>query len=249
MIMTLASFNSDDKILNQAQREDLFANIPFIAAIGKTRPVILMDEPQEGMDTDNSIRQIARLNPLFKLRYSATHKVVKIFLYRLTPYDSYQQGLVKKIEVLTVTEKNDEATIKIELAEAQNGTGKLKVKLKAWHQSKSTNKFEFKLTGWLFQHENLGEKTNNPSYLNYKIENISKSLRTGKWSVKFTNGAEIFEKQTSGNLENIWAALQLEWLLHIHFTKSQKLASSPGSNACPLFLLTGLLIIWAMILK
>src|SRR5258708_38384596 len=53
MIMTLASFNSEDKILNQAQREDLFANIPFIEAIGKTRPIILMDEPQEGMDTDN----------------------------------------------------------------------------------------------------------------------------------------------------------------------------------------------------
>ena len=107
MIMTLAAFNSDDKILNQAQREDLFNNIPFIDAIGNTRPIILMDEPQEGMDTDNSIRQIAKLNPLAKIRYSATHKVVKNLLYRLTPYDSYKQGLVKKIEVLTVTEKND----------------------------------------------------------------------------------------------------------------------------------------------
>jgi type III restriction enzyme len=223
MIMTLASFNSEDKILNQAQREDLFANIPFIDAIGKTRPIIIMDEPQEGMDTDNSIKQIAKLKPLVKLRYSATHKVVKNLLYRLTPYDSYRQGLVKKIEVLTVTEKNDEATIKIELAEAQNGTGKLKVKLKAWHQSNSTNKFEFKLTGWLYQHDNLGEKTNNTSYLNYKIEHITKSLRTSKWSVKFTNGAELIEKQTSGNLENIWA-LQLEWLIHRHFSKSQKLA-------------------------
>ena len=66
MIMTLASFNSEDKILNQAQREDLFNNIPFIDAIGKTNPIIFMDEPQEGMDTDNSIKQIAKLNPLFK---------------------------------------------------------------------------------------------------------------------------------------------------------------------------------------
>jgi len=225
MIMTLASFNSEDKILNQAQREDLFGNMPYIEAIGRTRPIILMDEPQEGMDTENSVKQINKLNPLFKLRYSATHKVVKNLIYRLTPYDSYKQGLVKKIEVLTVTEKNDEATIKIELADAQNGTGPLKVKLKAWHQSNSTGKFDFKLTGWLKQHDNLGEKTNNPSYLNYKIEHISKSLRSGKWSVKFTNGAEIFEKQTSGNLENIWA-LQLEWLIHRHFAKTEKLAAS-----------------------
>ncbi len=225
MIMTLASFNSEDKILNQAQREDLFANIPFIEAIGRANPIILMDEPQEGMDTENSVKQIAKLNPLYKIRYSATHKVVKNLLYRLTPYDSYKQGLVKKIEVLTVTEKNDEATIKIELAETQNGTSDPKSKLKVWHQSKSTNKFEFKLTGWLKVGDNLGEKTNNPSYLNYKIERINKSLKTGKWSITFSNGVELLEKQASGNLENIWA-LQLEWLIHRHFSKTQKLVQS-----------------------
>ena len=74
MVMTLASFNSEDKILNQAKREDLFENIPFIEAIGRTNPIIIMDEPQEGMDTENSVNQIAKLNPLFKLRYSATTK-------------------------------------------------------------------------------------------------------------------------------------------------------------------------------
>jgi type III restriction enzyme len=87
MVMTLASFNSEDKILNQAKREDLFANIPFIEAIGRTNPIIIMDEPQEGMDTPNSIKQIAKLNPLFKIRYSATHKVAKNKTYRLTPYN------------------------------------------------------------------------------------------------------------------------------------------------------------------
>ncbi|NOX48533.1 MAG: DEAD/DEAH box helicase family protein, partial [Chlorobi bacterium] len=147
MVMTLASFNSEDKILNQAQREDLFANIPFIDAIGHTNPIIIMDEPQEGMDTENSIKQISKLNPLFKIRYSATHKVAKNKLYRLTPYDSYKQGLVKKIEVLTVTEKNDEATLKLELSETQNGKGDPKAKIKAWHQSKS-GRIEFKNSKW-----------------------------------------------------------------------------------------------------
>lgn len=223
MIMTLASFNSEDKILNQAQREDLFNNIPFIEAIGKTNPIIIMDEPQEGMDTDNSITQIAKLNPLYKIRYSATHKVVKNLIYRLTPYDSYKEGLVKKIEVLTVTEKNDEATLKIELADIQFGKGDPKVKLKAWHLSKTSNKIEFKVSGWLSNGHNLGEKTNNPSYLNYTISNINKSIKTGKWTVTFSNGAEILEKQISGTLDNIWA-LQIEWLIHRHFAKSQKLA-------------------------
>jgi type III restriction enzyme len=221
MIMTLASFNSEDKILNQTKREDLFANIPFIKAIGKTNPIIIMDEPQEGMDTPNSIKQIAKLNPLFKIRYSATHKVTKNKIYRLTPYDSYKQGLVKKIEVLTVTEKNDEATLKLELSETQNGKTPLKAKIKAWHQS-AKGKFEFKNTKWLKDGDNLGQATNNPSYLKYSISRINKSLRTGIWSVTFFNGVEIFEKQASGNVQNIWA-LQLEWLIRRHFTKKQKL--------------------------
>ena len=221
MIMTLASFNSEDKILNQSKREDLFANIPFIDAIGKTNPIILMDEPQEGMDTDNSIKQISKLNPLFKIRYSATHKEVKNRVYRLTPFDSYKDGLVKKIEVLTVTERNDEATLKLEYTETQIGKGDPKAKIKAWHQLAS-GKIEFKETNWLNVGDNLGVKTNNPSYNNYTIERINKSLRTGKWSLTFTNGTEIFEKQTAKNIENIWG-LQLEWLILRHFTKKQRL--------------------------
>src|SRR5680860_508177 len=221
MIMTLASFNSEDKILNQAKREDLFANIPFIEAIGRTNPILIMDEPQEGMDTPNSIKQIAKLNPIFKLRYSATHKVSKNKLYRLTPYDSYKDGLVKKIEVLTVTEKNDEATLKLEFSDVQNKSGKIRVKIKAWHRMAS-GKIQFKNTPWLKDGDNIGEKTNNPSYLNYTIERIQKSLRTQKWSVTFSNGTEILEKQVSGNVRSIWE-LQLEWLIIRHFTKKRKL--------------------------
>ena len=223
MIMTLASFNSEDKILNQAKREDLFANIPFIEAIGRTNPIIIMDEPQEGMDTENSVNQIAKLNPLFKIRFSATHKVKKNLIYRLTPYDSYKQGLVKKIEVLTVTEKNDEATLKLELSETQNGKGDPKAKIKAWVQAKS-GKIEFKNTKWLKVGDNLGKETNNPSYINYTVTRINKSLRTQKWSVSFSNGTEILEKQAAGNIQSVWS-LQIEWLIIRHFTKKQILAA------------------------
>ena len=141
MVMTLQSFNADDRILNQAQREDLFSSIPFIEAIGRTRPIIVMDEPQEGMDTDNAVARIARLNPLCTLRYSATHKVVRNLLYRLTPFDSYRQGLVKKIEVLSVAEKKDEASLKIEVAEVRTFTNgrEPQVKLLAWRYSAIKN--------------------------------------------------------------------------------------------------------------
>lgn len=220
MIITTAAMVGDDKIINREQREDLFDNTPFIDVLAKTRPVIVMDEPQEGMDADKTKEFISRLKPLAKLRYSATHKEVQNLIYRLTPYDSYQQNLVKKIEVLTVTEKNDEATIKIELADVQNGKGNPKVKLHAWKLQ--ANGFVFGLTNWLKVGDNLGDKTKNPSYTNYKLERIYKSMHDGKWRVKFTNGAELAEKQTAGNVEGIWA-MQLEWLIHRHFTKSARL--------------------------
>lgn len=242
MIMTSGAFSSDDRILNRTQREDLFNNLPYIDAIAHVRPIVFMDEPQEGMDSDNMSERLKTLSaaerkqyyekqeqerkifktldPLFKIRYSATHKLFKNLLYRLTPYDSYKQGLVKKIEVLTVTEKNDEATLKIELAQAENKGGELHIKLKVWKQK--AGKYVFEETNWLKKGDDLSKKTNNPSYLGYKIEHIKKSLTNNLWSVVFSNGTEIFEKQLSGNPEHIWA-LQLKWLIRRHFEKRLKL--------------------------
>ena len=39
-----------------------------------------------------AVARLATLNPLAKLRYSATHKVVKNLLFRLTPFDAYRMG-------------------------------------------------------------------------------------------------------------------------------------------------------------
>lgn len=220
MVMTLQSFNSDDRILNQAQREDLFANMPYIEAITKTNPIIIMDEPQEGMDTDNSIERLKTINPLFKIRYSATHKILKNLIYRLTPYDSYKQGLVKKIEVLTVSEKNDEASMKIELNKIELKAGKSpKAVLKAWHQT--ANGFKFKNTKKLEEHSDLHEATGNIIYKDYKIEQIAKPIR-GEGFVKFKNGAIVYENEQSKDYSSIFSE-QLYWLVDTHFRKKEEL--------------------------
>ena len=92
MVMTLQSFNAEERILNQAQREDLFFNMPFIEAIAHTCPIVIMDEPQEGMDTENAVARIDALKPLCRLRYSATHKIMRNLVYRLTPFRQLQTG-------------------------------------------------------------------------------------------------------------------------------------------------------------
>ena len=219
MIMTLQSFNSDDRILNQAEREDLFSNMAYIEAISRTRPIIIMDEPQEGMDTVNSKERINVLNPLFKIRYSATHKVLSNLLYRLTPYDSYKQGLVKKIEVLTVSEKNDEASMKIELSRIELGKGEPKAILKVWHQT--AKGFKFKNTKKLDKNVDLYEETKNIIYKDYILEQIARPIR-GRGFVKFKNGVVIYEGEQAKDNSTIFSE-QLYWLIDSHFRKKEEL--------------------------
>ena len=173
MVMTLQSFNAEDRILNQTQRENLFFNMPFIEAIAHTRPIIIMDEPQEGMDTENAVARIDALNPLCRLRYSATHKVMRNLVYRLTPFDSYQQGLVKKIEVLTVAEQNQEATLRVELVEVktyQDGKPP-RAKLRLWY-AKQDGSFASRESPFLKVSDDLEQKTGNVGYRGYVIRRI-----------------------------------------------------------------------------
>ena len=67
--------------------------------IQDTRPIVIIDEPQSVDNTPKAKEAIASLNPLCVFRYSATHKEKINLLYRLTPVDAYQMGLVKQISV------------------------------------------------------------------------------------------------------------------------------------------------------
>ncbi len=103
MVMTIQSFNSDDRVMRDTP--DRFHGERPIDLIAKTRPVVIMDEPQN-METDLAKSSISDLNPLFKLRYSATHREIHNLVYRLTPVDAYRKGLVKKISVYGVKESD-----------------------------------------------------------------------------------------------------------------------------------------------
>ena len=235
MVLTMASFNSENNILNQIDREDMFNNLPHLESLAQTHPIILMDEPQEGMDTDNSKQWIAKLQPLFKLRYSATHAVKKNVLYQLTPAESYRLGLVKKLEVLTVSESNDEATLKLEISQVQSTSTQVKVKLKLWKLNKSKGRFEFKESGLLKKDDNLADKSGNESYRDYTISRIYKSMTDRKWHVVFTNGSEIIEGSSSSNKEQVWA-LQLEWLIRRHFENRNRLRPQGIKNLSLIFI-------------
>lgn len=104
MIMTVQSFSKDTNVMRQSTDRSR-GNRP-IDLVAATKPVIIMDEPQN-METDLAKEAIKDLNPLFKLRYSATHKEIYNLVYRLTPIDAYRNNLVKKIEIYGIVEENN----------------------------------------------------------------------------------------------------------------------------------------------
>ena len=78
-----------------------------IQFIQETNPIVIIDEPQSVDNTATAKKAIASLNPLCKLRFSATHKETYNLIYKLDPVDAYEQKLVKKIEVLSITSEDD----------------------------------------------------------------------------------------------------------------------------------------------
>ena len=101
-VMNIQAFN---KNTNKIRTEDEYGQILW-EDIKYIKPIIMIDEPQkmEGAkrNKSKSLKAIEELQPLFTLRYSATHKQLYHQIYKLDSYGAYQRNLVKRIEVKTV---------------------------------------------------------------------------------------------------------------------------------------------------
>lgn len=97
MIINIDAFKKAENIINQAQ--DKLNGDSAMRYIQETHPIVIIDEPQSVDNTPKAKEAIASLKPLCVLRYSATHREKINLLYRLTPVDAYQMGLVKQISV------------------------------------------------------------------------------------------------------------------------------------------------------
>lgn len=95
MIINIDAFRKAENVINQPQNS--LNDESAMRYIQDVNPVVIIDEPQSVDSTDKAKDAIAKLNPLCVLRYSATHREKINLLYRLTPVDAYQRGLVKQI--------------------------------------------------------------------------------------------------------------------------------------------------------
>ena len=101
-VLNIQAFNKDT---NKIRSEDEYGQILW-DDIKYIRPIVIIDEPQkiEGgkKSKSKSLQAIEAVNPLFVLRYSATHKQLHNQVYKLNSYDAYKRELVKHITVKTV---------------------------------------------------------------------------------------------------------------------------------------------------
>jgi type III restriction enzyme len=121
MIINIDAFKKAENIFNQ-DSEKLNGDTAM-SLVQATNPIVIIDEPQSVDNTPKAKDAIASLNPMCVLRYSATHREKINLLYRLTPVDAYQMGLVKQICVSSNQIENDFNRPYIRLVSVSNENG------------------------------------------------------------------------------------------------------------------------------
>jgi len=110
MIINTQAFNASGADARRIYQElDQFGTRKPIDIIAQTNPILIIDEPQS-VDGEKTLKSMQDFNPLFTLRYSATHKVDYNKVYRLDALDAYNKRLVKKIQVKGVNLKGSTGT-------------------------------------------------------------------------------------------------------------------------------------------
>nr|WP_262735567.1 restriction endonuclease subunit R [Acinetobacter variabilis] len=190
-----------------------------IDVISRNRPILILDEPQK-MGADKTLESLSNFNPLFILRYSATHKRNYNLIYRLDALDAYNQKLVKKITVKGVEVQGlsgthgylylqdiikstsaPEARLEIEVA-VQNGFKRVIRKVK------------------------MGDNLYNISQQaeQYRDRYVVTDIRVTDNSVHFENGKIIHVGEAFGHVdEKIMRTIQIRETIRAHIQKERQL--------------------------
>lgn len=220
MVMTVGAFNKDANVL-YASRDQMQGEQP-ISYIQRTNPILILDEPQN-MEGEATTEKLKEFNALFRLRYSATHRNTYNLMYQLTPFDAYQLGLVKKIEVYSVTD-DDSGVSRPSLNLISVDAGKtLKAKVEAVAKDTNGVPKQKKLT--LKDGDDLAVKTNNDAYEGYVVEALDADApdlgQVGK--IRFRNNVEILQGEGVDDNHEQLMREQIEQTIRRHFEKRAQL--------------------------
>lgn len=170
MLLTIGSLRGDKNNLIIHQYRDKLNGLRPIDYLSATRPVLIMDEPQN-MESKLSKSSIGELNPLCTLRYSATHRKQRNVVYRLDPVDAHELGLVKQIVVADVLQEGADAMPYIKLVDVKRDP-KWRAKLELVNCQSDGKKKHKEM--WVSQGKDLADLTGNSAYdNNWRINEIS----------------------------------------------------------------------------
>lgn len=194
-----------------------------IDVIKSVHPILIIDEPQKFGDKTEEL--FKEFNPLFKIRYSATHKRGKEYnkVYRLDAIDAYNQKLVKKINVkgIEVLHDKSENTYlfldSVDISTKHDPIANLEIEVKS---SSGVSKKLMKIKAGDDLYTKSGELQ---QYKGYKVSEID-----GRYEdydkVYFTNGKMIQVGQAKGSVEQEYIVrIQIRETIKSHLEKEKEL--------------------------
>lgn len=212
MVMTIDAFKRAETVIRQS-REGLD---PPIYQLQETRPVLILDEPQN-MESELSVSALASLNPICALRYSATHRNPYNVVYRLTPFDAYRQGLVKRIEVASVVQQDNENLPFIRVEELNATKRTINAKL-AVHKLMASGKIQEKPVT-VRSGDDLVDKTGRAEYKGFVVDEIN----PGSGFIRFANNQELALGGEQGSDRDAIFEAQIAFTIEEHFRRQRRL--------------------------
>jgi type III restriction enzyme len=207
LIINIAAFNKDDNIIHK-KTDGLEGKAPidFIQAV---QPVVIMDEPQK-LSTVLATESIQELHPLFRLRYSATHKDLHQLVYRLSPLDAYEMRLVKRIDVLSMKADQNLNVPFIEVRKVTSSAGSVKTTLGLAKNGKIT---QFSAS----RNSDLQVLAGSKVYEGWVVEDIHTESEYKPARVQFSNGRILRVGSSTGLDRDLWQRAQIRSTIQDHF--------------------------------
>ncbi len=226
LVLNIDSFAKDENIINKAN-DKLTGKRP-IEFIQSTRPIIIVDEPQN-METDIRKKAVQNLHPLCTLRYSATHANKYNLVYSLNPVKAYESGLVKQIEVDSVMSENamNNAFIQVESIKATATKIIAKVKIDC-NTSKGVQKKSVNVKTGSDLYELSGQREI------YKDGYIVDEIDAGDQTITLTNGLTLSKGESQGGLNDEVMRFMIQKTVSEHIRK-EKIYHPRGIKVLSLF--------------
>lgn len=220
MVINVQAFNATGKDNRRIYDElDEFQSRRPIDVISRNRPILILDEPQK-MGADKTLESLSNFNPLFILRYSATHKRNYNLVYRLDALDAYNQKLVKKITVKGVEVQGLSGThgylyLQDIIVSKSSPVARLEVEI----ETKNGFKREVRKVS---QGDNLYDISNKAEQYNDRY--VVSDIDARDNSVTFLNGTKIHVGEALGHVdEKIMRTIQIRETIRAHIQKERQL--------------------------